>query len=233
MQAQASRARPVPKLTSLASGRGRCRTSCARTAARTAARSRSASLPSCVASAPSARAVAGSSGFWHRRGSAVPRRSAAAPAALTSEAAPECRMCVRSQSSNECFGGFDTYVNVYCEGTSPQAPPPPPYPPRPPQAPPPPPHWPPLGPPPPPHSSTHTTHSSPPDFRIPVGRRRAIRPESGAILLTARSHPPRFRHLHRRHHPHRRLLLGRDVHLLARQAPVSYTHLTLPTKRIV
>ena len=80
----------------------------------------------------------------------------------------------RSQSSNECFGGFDTYVNVECEGTSPQAPPPPPYPPRPPQAPPPPPHWPPLGPPPPPHSSTHTTHSSPPDFRIPVGRRRAI-----------------------------------------------------------
>ena len=43
-----------------------------------------------------------------------------------------------------CFGGFDIYVNVHCEGTSPQSPPPPPSPPA---SPPPPP---PLAPPPPP-----------------------------------------------------------------------------------
>ena len=47
-----------------------------------------------------------------------------------------------------CFGGFDTYVNVFCEGVSPQSPPPPPLPPRSPPPKPPPKPPPPLLPPP-------------------------------------------------------------------------------------
>jgi len=62
-----------------------------------------------------------------------------------------------AQNANTCFGGFDTYVNVECEGTSPQAPPPPPAPPAQPPPPPPPPLPPPTGPPAPP--------SMPPDLR--------------------------------------------------------------------
>lgn len=36
--------------------------------------------------------------------------------------------CGTHQYVNSCFGGFDTYVNVFCAGTSPQRPPPPPSP---------------------------------------------------------------------------------------------------------
>jgi hypothetical protein len=48
-------------------------------------------------------------------------------------------LCGTSKHINSCFGGFDTYVNVFCEGVSPQKPPPPPLPPSPlPMMPPPP-----------------------------------------------------------------------------------------------
>ena len=60
-------------------------------------------------------------------------------------------VCGTHKDVNSCFGGFDTYVNVFCAGTSPQQPPPPPVPPSPlPVAPPPPSMPPPLLPPPPP-----------------------------------------------------------------------------------
>ena len=56
--------------------------------------------------------------------------------------------CGTHKGANTCFGGFDTYVNVFCDGTSPQEPPPPPPPPRPPSAPPRLPPTPPAAPPP-------------------------------------------------------------------------------------
>ena len=37
-------------------------------------------------------------------------------------------VCGTHKHVNSCFGGFDTYVNVFCAGTSPQRPPPPPSP---------------------------------------------------------------------------------------------------------
>lgn len=47
--------------------------------------------------------------------------------------------CGTHKHVNSCFGGFDTYVNVFCAGVAPQAPPPPPTPPSPlPRLPPPP-----------------------------------------------------------------------------------------------
>ena len=38
-------------------------------------------------------------------------------------------VCGTHKHVNSCFGGFDTYVNVFCAGTPPQRPPPPPFPP--------------------------------------------------------------------------------------------------------
>ena len=37
-------------------------------------------------------------------------------------------VCGTHKHVNSCFGGFDTYVNVFCAGTPPQRPPPPPSP---------------------------------------------------------------------------------------------------------
>ena len=56
-------------------------------------------------------------------------------------------VCGTHKEVNSCFGGFDSYVHVFCADTSPQWPPPPPVPPL---SPPPPPLPPPLAPPPPP-----------------------------------------------------------------------------------
>jgi len=48
---------------------------------------------------------------------------------LTSTSFEANFLCGTHKHVNSCFGGFDTYVNVFCAGTSPQRPPPPPAPP--------------------------------------------------------------------------------------------------------
>ena len=63
---------------------------------------------------------------------------------LSNDLAAMGHVCGTHKEVNSCFGGFDTYVNVFCAGTSPQRPPPPPVPPL---SPPPPLMPPPLAPP--------------------------------------------------------------------------------------
>ena len=85
-----------------------------------------------------------------------------------------------------CFGGFDVYVNVFCEGTSPQLPPPPPSPPlAPPLAPPPKPPSPQQPPPPLPPDGTET-HGVLVAVLIPVGILTFAAIAIGWVLLSRR-----------------------------------------------